>query len=159
MRIAMVFTLIYVSDSNISPVGDLVLAEMLDIEIKANVNNTLYDVRGFLFYFQNQFLQILQGEFDCIIAMYAKIKDDSRHRNLRILWFSDDAAFAFSPFSMSYSIGYAIEHYQELTLQPSLIRRFVPERGHLSPEAHRVLMAMATQTGDAFSANQDKLYG
>jgi Sensors of blue-light using FAD len=155
----MVFTLIYVSDSNISPVGNLALAEMMDIEKRATFNNDLYDVRGFLFYYKKRFLQILQGEFDSIIAVYGKIKDDSRHRNLRILWFSDDAEFAFDKFSMAYSMDYARDHYQELTTQPSLMQRFVPERGHLSPEAHRVLMATATQTGDECSANQDKLYG
>jgi hypothetical protein len=155
----MVFTLIYVSDSNISPVGNLALAELMDVEKKANFNNSLCDVRGFLFYYQHRFLQILQGEFDSIIAVYAQIKDDTRHCNLRILWFSNDTEFAFDRFSMAYSIGYAKDHFAELTSQPSLIQRFVPERGHLSPEAHRVLMAMATQTGDEFSANQDKLYG
>lgn len=155
----MIFTIIYVSDSNVSPFGDLAIAELQNIERHAHFNNDLYDVRGFLFYYQNRFLQILQGEFDSIISVFGKIKDDPRHRNLRVVWFSNAEGHAFSKWSMLYSMNYASENFKKMTVETSTIARFVPDRGHLSPQAFRFLMDMATQTVEELNDSQEKLYG
>ena len=155
----MIFTLVYVSDSNVSPFGDLACAELQNIEKQAYFNNDLYDVRGFLFYYQNRFLQILQGEFDSLISIFAKIKDDPRHRDVRVVWFSSSDKHEFGKWSMLNSMNYASHNFRKLTVEASTIARFVPARGHLSPHSFRFLMDVATQTVDELNASQEKLYG
>ena len=112
-----------------------------------------------MFYYHNRFLQILQGEFDSIISVFAKIKDDPRHSNLRIVWFANAEQHAFCKWSMLYSMKYAAEHFKKLTVHGSSIARFVPEQGHLSPQAFRFLMDVATQAVDDLDQIQEKLHG
>ena len=155
----MIFSLVYVSDCKITPFGDSASAEIESIKSHAQFNNDLYDVRGFLFYYQNHFLQIMQGDFDSIISVFGKIKNDPRHDNLRIIWFSSAEMHEFQKWSMAYSMGYASDNFKKLTMEPSTIGRFVPERGHLTPQSFRVLMDMATQTEEELNYSQDKLQG
>jgi hypothetical protein len=155
----MIFTLVYVSDSNLLPFGDLATVELDKIAKSSGFNNDIYDVRGFLFYYQNKFLQILQGEFDSIISVFAKIKDDPRHHNVRIVWFSSSECHAFKKWSMLYSIEYACENFKKLTVQSSSIARFVPDRGHLTPQAYQLLLDVATQSLEELGQSQEKLLG
>ena len=144
----MIFTLIYVSDSNISAFGDSAKAELEGIEKWSEFNNDLCDVRGFLFYYQGRFLQILQGEFDGVVSIFGKIKQDTRHRNVRVIWFSNTEQKSFDKWKMLYSMEYAADNYRKLTIQPSILSQFVPKEGHLTPEAYAMLMSVATQARD-----------
>ncbi len=155
----MIFSLVYVSDCNMTVFGEAVGTELQNMQKHAEYNNDLYDVRGFLFYYQNKFLQILQGDFDSIISIFGKIKDDPRHSNLRIIWFSNADKHEFSNWSMLHSMTFMSENFKQLSIQPSTIGRFVPDEGHLSPQAFRMLMAVATQTRDELNGSQEKLFG
>ena len=155
----MIFTLIYVSDANLCAFGDTAGKQIEAIENKSAFNNDLYDVRGYLFYYDKHFLQILQGEFDNIISIFAKIKEDPRHTNLRIIWFSNAPKHSFEKWSMAYSMDFAAENYKTLTDKSSLIARFVPQSGHLTPSSFQLLMHFATQSEEELNENQDKLYG
>ena len=144
----MIFTLIYVSDSNISAFGDIAKTELLSVEKRSHQNNSLCDVHGFLLYYQGRFLQILQGEFDGVISIFGKIKQDTRHRNVRVIWFSNTDEASFDKWKMLYSMEYAAENYKKFTVQPSILSQFVPKEGHLTPEAYGLLMSVATQARD-----------
>ena len=155
----MVFTLVYVSDANLCAFGNSAAQQIETIEQRSTFNNDLYDVRGFLFYYDKKFLQILQGEFDSIISVFGKIKEDPRHSNIRIIWFSNAQKHSFEKWSMAYSMSYAAENYKTMVEKSGLMSRFVPENGHLTPSSFQLLMHFATQSEDELNVNQDKLYG
>ena len=67
--------LIYVS----SAVNLMTQDELITILKKSRENNAKLDVTGMLLYHEGNFMQVLEGEEDAVMALYHKIAQDPRH--------------------------------------------------------------------------------
>lgn len=144
----MVFSLIYVSKSNLNQFGDLAMPELQDIEARSKSNNGSSGVSGFLFYHDYQFLQILQGDFDQVNLIFDKLKNDPRHCDVRIIWYADSGDRAFDKWEMLESINFDSVNFKKLEIKPSVIKRFIPERGHLSAVGFNAMLDVSRQIID-----------
>jgi len=80
-----VHQLIYTSRA-IAEFSDTVLLEILG---KAQTNNEHLKLSGFLVFHRGSFMQLLEGNENEVLAMYARIQRDSRHTDFKKL-FEDD---------------------------------------------------------------------
>lgn len=74
-------SLIYVSSS----VREMDAEELLDILKVSRENNVAKDVTGLLLYKGGNFMQALEGPDDVVMALYEKIKNDPRHKDVSII--------------------------------------------------------------------------
>ena len=77
----MLYELIYHSLAD----NDLTTQEIGDILEKSRQFNGRHSVTGCLLCYQSEFLQILEGEKETVLALYNKIAEDPRHSHLVIL--------------------------------------------------------------------------
>ena len=77
----MLYELIYRSKAS-DNITNNDLKEILDVARKFNSKN---DITGCLLYNNKQFLQLLEGDFNVLMALYEKIKTDERHHDVFLL--------------------------------------------------------------------------
>lgn len=76
-----IYQLIYTSEA-VQPLSDRHLTAML---AKARAYNHRQAITGMLLYSDGRFMQVLEGQTDEVELLYQKIKQDPRHRALRVL--------------------------------------------------------------------------
>lgn len=78
-------TIIYISEYQACPDNptENVLADICQVAIE---NNLKLNITGVMLFHNNHFLQVLEGEQDALISTFDKIKSDTRHRNLEIIY-------------------------------------------------------------------------
>jgi hypothetical protein len=59
--------------------------DLADLLAKSRANNSTLGVTGMLLYKQGNFLQVLEGEREKVLALYQKIVKDFRHRRVTSL--------------------------------------------------------------------------
>lgn len=64
--------------------------------------NTENNVTGCLVYYKNEFVQILEGEDEVVLELYARISKDSRHANAILLTKAHKNERIFDSWSMAY---------------------------------------------------------
>jgi len=74
----MLITLIYGSNSS-HPLSE---TELLEILGSCRKNNAELNITGMLLYHDGNFIQVLEGEEDVVVALYEKISQDPRHENV-----------------------------------------------------------------------------
>jgi hypothetical protein len=72
------YSLVYTS----IPSASLTEVDLKDILKKAQVNNTNKNISGCLIYYNNTFVQILEGKKQAIIDLFSKIELDPRHKRI-----------------------------------------------------------------------------
>jgi hypothetical protein len=70
------FSLTYVS----SAVRDFSEGELADLLSTSRENNARLGITGMLLYKDGNFMQVLEGEEEAVLELYAKIGEDPRHR-------------------------------------------------------------------------------
>ena len=75
------------------------IAEMLEKSRVFNENNF---ITGCLLCYQNEFLQIIEGEKDLVLELYGKIAEDPRHSHAVILAQGEIRERAFEKWSMAF---------------------------------------------------------
>src|ERR1700734_2023146 len=70
-----IFSLLYLSEGSV-PFSQADLRELLR---KANENNSKLGITGLLLFKGENFLQVLEGERETVLALYKKITQDPRH--------------------------------------------------------------------------------
>lgn len=123
----MLSTLIYASESALGPYSDDFKIEMDLLRVVAKEKNARLNITGFLFYFDNRFVQILEGDFDAVTSLVSCIRRDRRHQNMRIVWFSESKARAFNDWSMDCSMSYIANSHLDLGVKLRFINRFISE--------------------------------
>jgi hypothetical protein len=108
--------LIYASAAR-SLLDPLQLGKILEVSRR---NNARLGVTGILLYHEGSFFQVLEGEPDTLSALYARIQQDPRHRNLVELRSSVVERPSFGAWSMGF-----------VSLDPMLLRA-LPGRHALS---------------------------
>ena len=58
---------------------------LIDIVEKSKVNNPLLEITGLLFYHNNRFVQVIEGERESLGKLMSILEKDSRHKNIEIL--------------------------------------------------------------------------
>ncbi|WP_157716524.1 BLUF domain-containing protein [Roseivirga ehrenbergii] len=64
--------------------------------------NTTNNITGCLLFHNNQFLQILEGDFDKVNKLYKKIRTDTRHKNVITLHMQEIKNLSYRNWSMAY---------------------------------------------------------
>lgn len=90
--------LVYVSDAN----HDFTPAELAALLERARARNGELGVSGMLVYHRRQFIQLLEGEHDRVMALYERIRSDPRHAAARIVWQGEVDALSFAGWSMAF---------------------------------------------------------
>jgi len=75
--------LLYISQCQI-PEAELE-NEIRKIRSSAALNNTRDGITGLFLLVENRFLQLMEGEEDKILSCFNRIKEDCRHKDLRVL--------------------------------------------------------------------------
>ena len=92
------FFLIYVSES-ITSMSERNIADILHASRK---NNQPLGITGCLLYQDGYFMQMLEGDRDSVLALIARVKDDPRHRNVKIVAQGDMQKRVFLDWSMGF---------------------------------------------------------
>jgi Sensors of blue-light using FAD len=91
-------SLIYVSTS-IKLLSD---QELLDILKVSRENNDSSEITGLLLYKGGNFMQVLEGADETVIALYEKIKIDPRHKDVSIISKEQIQSRQFSEWGMAF---------------------------------------------------------
>lgn len=81
---------------------DLQMKDLEAILSSANLTNTAFDISGCLIFHNGYFLQILEGDKEDVLAIYEKIKKDSRHEAVTLLGESVVEKRTFPEWNMAY---------------------------------------------------------
>ena len=92
------YEIIYVSLA-CQPMQEDELTQLLD---KARQHNQSVNVTGMMIYHRREFLQLLEGERDDVIALYEKIAADPRHQQIHKLWDGTIEERSFSGWTMAF---------------------------------------------------------
>ena len=92
------FTLVYVS-SAVKPFGQDELADLL---ARSRANNESLGISGMLLYKDGNFMQVLEGEEQRVLALSAKIAKDPRHHGVMVLLKEHQPQRAFAEWSMAF---------------------------------------------------------
>lgn len=80
---------------------DFSIAELNELMVLSRVNNQKSKVTGCLLYHKRTFIQVLEGEERTVKALYQKIKSDTRHTKVKLVWKDELDERGFSGWSMS----------------------------------------------------------
>ena len=69
---------------------------------EAIAENSIKELSGCLVYHNNNFVQILEGKKSDVLFIYAKIENDPRHHQVRLLWENDVQERFFPEWNMAY---------------------------------------------------------
>lgn len=92
------YQIVYVS----SVCAELSEDDLKDVLCHAGEANRALGITGVLVYLDGCVLQVLEGERECVLDLYAKIETDPRHSGARVLIESDVAERAFPEWSMGF---------------------------------------------------------
>lgn len=74
--------------------------QIVDILHSSRKNNAILDITGVLIHGGGLFMQVLEGREQAVIRLYAKMLDDRRHENCRIIYISPASERIFQGWSM-----------------------------------------------------------
>ena len=92
------FYLIYVSHAT----EGLKSSDLQDILDKSRQANSYIGITGLLLYKNNRFMQLIEGQEDVVRALYQKISQDPRHRDLIVLQEDTEPERQFLGWSMAF---------------------------------------------------------
>ncbi len=142
----MLSTLIYSSQSKmLATTSTASWAAMDDIRATATRRNALLGITGFLFHFEDRFVQILEGEFEAVTQVFGSIRRDQRHANCRIVWFAETADRKFDDWSMDGSMSFIAGNNAELNVKLRFIGRFVADTSQTPILLRDLLVSVATE--------------
>ena len=94
----MLTTLIYIS----SALREMDDAELDQLLVEARAQNLALDITGMLLYSGGTFMQVLEGERDTALRLYARIINDPRHKDVTLIEHEQCEARCFPDWSMGF---------------------------------------------------------
>ena len=82
--------------------ADFTTTDLNQVLQKAVISNSTNGITGCLIHHNSNFVQILEGSKENVISLYNKIKKDSKHYDLKILWQGEVEKRCFEEWSMVY---------------------------------------------------------
>lgn len=114
-------------------------AEMAQIIAVAHVNNPRESISGLLLWSDASFAQILEGPGEAVDAMFARIRRDARHRDVRPVarWARSERRFAGAPMGLA--------RLSERDCWRLLQRRTAPGDGGLGPWLSSLMLSATAE--------------
>ena len=78
-------------------------AELLALLDQARVHNEAHGITGLLIYRDREFMQLIEGEHAAVMALFARIEQDGRHRNVERIWDGPISARSCDDWAMGYA--------------------------------------------------------
>jgi hypothetical protein len=128
MRFGVMFQLIYVSDFAMA----LDENDLQDILISARAINSEQGISGKLITVSRHFFQVIEGDEAKVNQLYAKIKQDTRHENVRLVMTKSTGVREFGDWSMGFSNLLESQQAQDA----AFILSDFAKRESFSPEHH-----------------------
>jgi hypothetical protein len=106
--------------------------ELRSLLVVARTRNDRSGVTGMLLYKDGNFMQVLEGARDAVLAVKARIETDPRHRGILVLLSGDSPQRQFGSWSMAFrdlhgAEGLGLAGYDEFMNTPLTDPRFVDE--------------------------------
>ncbi|WP_256489305.1 BLUF domain-containing protein [Pleionea sp. CnH1-48] len=101
------YELIYTSVANMK-FDDKSLIRLLNI---ARSRNQGYGITGMLIYYNQEFIQLLEGPKTAVEQVFPLIRDDDKHRTINVVYEGDIQSRAFANWSMAFK---SVNHINEL---------------------------------------------
>ena len=76
--------------------------DLLDILNESRLFNKKNKITGMLIYLKEKFIQVLEGEYETVNALYKKIKEDPRHRKVTTMLEGNTEHRIFKDWSMGF---------------------------------------------------------
>lgn len=89
--------IIYVSSSSYPNMSPMDLKDILEASVR---NNRKVGVTGALLYYEDSFMQLLEGDKEAVEGIFSAIKKDRRHKHIIVLVNDSVEERAFPDFSM-----------------------------------------------------------
>jgi Sensors of blue-light using FAD len=140
-----IVSLVYSSHSNIDPVDAHFREEMEKIRTAASDFNVQHSITGFLIYFDQRFVQLLEGDFDDVALSYSRIRRDPRHRDARVIHFAEVESRAFQDWSMDSSMNYVAQHHELLSIKLKFLDRFINDTRQYPITVRDLMVAVAQE--------------
>lgn len=105
---------------------DLTPAQLDKLLTNCRASNDRSGVTGVLVYRQREFLQLLEGEADHVLALYQRIEDDQRHQQVYKLWDGPITERSFASWSMAF-VDQALIETMPQAVHPSWIGQGLPK--------------------------------
>lgn len=99
------FHLVYISHAS----RPLLEEDLLDILSKSRQHNKKHHITGMLLYLNEKFIQVLEGKYDAVKEVYAKIKEDPRHHKVSVVLEGNTEHRIFKNWSMGFKM---LDDYQ-----------------------------------------------
>ena len=80
--------------------GQNISTDLENIIHQAKINNPIHNVSGVLFFHNNRFLQIIEGDKNIIDQLKLNITKDSRHKEIQQLFYEPILSKSFSNWNM-----------------------------------------------------------
>lgn len=141
----MVMSLIYSSHCRLPDDGHQFEDGMESIRTVAASQNRLFDITGFMFFFDRKFVQIIEGDFDNVANLYKCIRRDPRHDSCRIVEFCEVPQRCFAPAMLAQSIAFVRDNAAELQVKMRFLNRFIGESGRDSIKIRDLLLSIASE--------------
>ena len=93
-----IFSLVYVSEGNTT----FSKKDLRELLTKSRENNSKLKISGMLLYKGGNFLQVLEGEKEAVLALYDKISRDQRHARITTLFQGVSTQRDFPDWSMGF---------------------------------------------------------
>ena len=77
-------------------------SKLYKILVEARVNNKLSNVTGLLVFVDGRFLQVLEGDQGVVSSLLDKISNDSRHKDLKVVYKTNIEQRTFASWQMAY---------------------------------------------------------
>jgi hypothetical protein len=88
--------------------------DLLDILKSSRVFNKKQNISGMLVYLREKFIQVLEGEYATVNALYRHIKEDSRHRKVTMVLEGNSEQRIFKDWSMGFK-SISDQQFEELS--------------------------------------------
>jgi hypothetical protein len=140
-----IVSLVYSSHCRLDPSSAAFSLEMEKIRKAASAYNADHGITGFLIYFENRFVQLLEGDFDDVALTYSRIRRDPRHFDSRVIHFAEVDSRAFTNWSMDSSIDYITSHHKELSIKLKFLDRFINDTRQYPITVRDLIVAVAQE--------------
>lgn len=104
--------------------------EVNELLTKWREKNSIMDIKGILLYSEGHFFQVLEGEKEKVLSLFAKIKEDSRHAHVIQVLGKDLSQGSFN--------DYEVEHVKGSSFsKPRLIEKYCESVKGMDPQAQQ----------------------
>jgi hypothetical protein len=140
-----IFSLIYLSDCRIDDINPLFKHRLKHIALDSTRSNMLNNITGFLLYFDNHFIQVLEGSMDRVLATYSKIEQSSFHTNCRIVDCKHRSKRDFKTWTLESSIEMLCSREDNIAQKYNFLKRFVGDSDDRATLIRDIMVSICQQ--------------